>query len=104
MYVTEVGPLRVLVALIALTTLSALLLPDIETMPWRVIFGAALPGIAFFLIWAIPFDALLARLLIGEADAVRRRRLRAIVRFDAAVWLVLVLCWGPFFWRLAVER
>ena len=100
----KIGLLRLIAALIALATLPALRLQHVETLPWQVIFGAALPGIAFFLIWAIPFDALLARLLMGDASGARHERLRIIVRFDAVIWILMLLTWGHFFWQLASDR
>lgn len=97
----RVGALRWFVALLAVATLPAAAVSDLQTPPWSILAGAVAPGIAFFLLWAIPFDMLMARVFLAGGGPDRGRAdYRAVLVFDALLWLLLLVVWARFFWRL----
>ncbi len=53
------------------------------------------PGFVVLLVWSLPFDGILIRLMV--TDPHRRRRAWLI---EGALWLLLVVLWTPFFLTL----
>jgi hypothetical protein len=92
------------VAALALLTLPCLFLQGVREHPWDVLFGQVVPALVLLLIWAIPFDMLMARVFMSDAQDTERTRYRAIIQFDLVIWGALLLFWGYFFLRLIGQR
>lgn len=94
---THIGPLRVLVVVLGLLSLPCVFVGEVDTPPWNVIVGQVVPGLVLFMIWALPFDMLMARVFMSDKPADEQLAYRWAIRVDLALWLLLVLFWGTFF-------
>ena len=95
----QMGPLRVFLAAVA--ALLVLFSPgagDVEVHEGfgmvRTVLVPALSPIVFMLLM---LDALMSRVMMGEAGEDMRRRYRNIIRFNLVVGLLLLVSWLPFF-------
>lgn len=93
----RIGPLRVMVVVLGLLSLPGVFLGEIETPPWGVIVGQVVPGLVLFMIWALPFDMLMARVFMSDKPADEQLSYRWVIRVDLALWLLLLAFWGTFF-------
>jgi hypothetical protein len=57
-----------------------------------------------FLIWAMPFDMLMAKLFMSDKPPGQRSRYKTIIVVDLLVWLLLVVIWGQLFAELVMKR
>jgi hypothetical protein len=96
--------MRILVIILALASLPCRFLRTIETHPWDIIISQIVPGLVLFLIWAIPFDMLMAKIFMMDKPAHERRRYKTIIVIDLIVWLLLVIIWGQLFLELISGR
>lgn len=94
------GPVRVAVAVFALLCLPLVLFSDTDDRGWGLIPGQVAPGLVVLLVWALPFDMLMARVFMTDLQGAARERYRTVIRIDALLVLALILVWGPFFLRL----
>lgn len=101
---TNIGPLRVIVAVLALALVPIVFLQSVNTQPWALIFQQVVPGLVFFLIWSIPFDMLMARVFMSDTAEPERARYRQVIKVDFIVWLLLAIFWGLFFVKLLSDR
>lgn len=99
-WMTRVGPLRVLGAAIVAMCVALAPLSGLPGRGWALIPSAVAPGIAVFLIWALPFDMLMARLFSRDQGEVGAQRFRAVLWLDLVALAALIIAWGPFFVRL----
>jgi hypothetical protein len=101
----QVGPLRWCVAGLAVCVAPCAFLQSVALAPfWKLMIQQIMPGIALFMIWAIPLDILMARVFQAEADDITRARYRTVIRFDLAVLGLMLLSWGVFFTHLMLQR
>jgi len=101
----QIGPLRWFVAILAVLAAPCAFLQSAEfTPPWNILITSVMPGVALFMIWAIPLDILMARVFQVEADAAIRARYRTVIRFDLVVLVIMLLSWGVFFIQLMTQR
>lgn len=101
----QIGALRWLVGVFAILIAPCAYLQTITLpSPWDVLIGAVMPGIALFLIWAIPLDILMAKVFKAEADEATRVRYRTVIRFDLLIMLIMLLSWGYFFLQIMLQR
>ena len=101
----QIGPLRWFVALLVIVSAPCAFMQDLSlTAPWNIIVGSVMPGLALFLIWAIPLDILMAKVFKSEADEAIRARYQTVIRFDVLIWLLMLLSWGYFFLGLIAQR
>ncbi|MEZ5591390.1 MAG: hypothetical protein R3F53_12070 [Gammaproteobacteria bacterium] len=101
----QIGPLRWMVAILALVAAPCAYLQDVSMgSPWDLLIKTVMPGVALFLIWAIPLDILMAKVFKSEADAATQARYRRVIRFDLMVMLVMLLSWGYFFLQIMLQR
>lgn len=99
-WVARVGALRVLGAAIVLLCVAMAPLSGVSGHGWALFPSAIAPGIAVFMIWALPFDMLMARIFSREDGAAGARRFRAVLWLDLTALVALLVAWGPFFARL----
>ncbi len=93
----HIGPLRVLVVVLGLLSLPCVFLGEVGTPPWDVIVGQVVPGLVLFMIWALPFDMLMARVFMSDKPADEQLPYRWAIRVDLTLWLLLLAFWGTFF-------
>jgi hypothetical protein len=97
--------MRIFVIILALASLVCRFLRDIDlSFPWDIIIIQIVPGLVLFLIWAIPFDMLMARVFMTDKPAAERSRYKAIILIDLIIWLLLVVIWGQVFIKLISGR
>jgi hypothetical protein len=97
--------MRIFVIILALASLVCRFLRDLEPVfPWDIIIIQIVPGLVLFLIWAIPFDMLMARVFLTDKPAAERSRYKAIILIDLIIWLLLVVIWGQVFIKLISGR
>ena len=85
---------------IALLTLPCVAYSGGQRDFWGILLGSAAPGVAFFLIWAIPFDIMMLAIFRNDAVDARRRELSTLMVVDGIVLALLVVVWGGFFYSL----
>jgi hypothetical protein len=102
-WLTDVGPLRLMLALLVL--LVVLMAPAAlgeMRLDWPMVVPTVVaPAVAPILFFVLMLDVLMTRVWMSSADEAGRARLRRAFRFDLAVTAVLVAAWTPFFLRLA---
>ena len=91
------GPVRATVALIALLCLPMVFFSGADYEGWGIIPSQVVPGLVILMVWALPFDMLMARVFMADLQGPERERYRTVIRIDALLVLALVLFWGPFF-------
>jgi hypothetical protein len=97
--------MRIFVIILALASVVCRFLRDLEPVfPWDIIIIQIVPGLVLFLIWAIPFDMLMARVFMTDKTAAERSRYKTIILIDLLIWLLLVIVWGPVFTELIRGR
>lgn len=97
-WAAQVGPLRLTVAFLCLLLAMAAALPaGHEHGSWRYIVAYTAPGLAVILIWALPWDILMARVTLLGAATPDTGRYRVIRNFDLGLLVLLLASWGPFF-------
>ena len=103
-FFSNVGVLRILLAIIVLLCLPMVFLGGASSSGWGLIPSQITPALVVLLVWALPFDMLMARVFMSQAENDSTRiRYRQIIRLDALLILALVMFWGPFFLRLFIR-
>ena len=98
----EVGLLRLIIAGIVVLCLPLVFLSGASSAGWGVLPSQVAPVIVVLLVWALPFDMLMARVFMVDRPDGERERYRVIIRFDGILIAALLLFWGPFFFALLV--
>ena len=103
-FFSNVGWLRILLAIFVLLCLPIVFLSGTGSNGWGLIPNQITPALVVLLVWALPFDMLMARVFMSQAeDGSTRIRYRQIIKLDTLLILALMLFWGPFFLRLFVR-
>lgn len=101
----QVGVLRWLVALLALVSVPCAFMQNMMfAEPWDIIIRSIMPGVALFLIWAIPLDLIMAKVFQSDGKETSYQRYRIVIRFDLLIWLMILLAWGYFFLSVMQQR
>ena len=98
----ELGILRLVVAGIVVICLPLAFLSGADSTGWGVVPSQVVPVIVVLLVWALPFDMLMARVFMADRPDAERRRYRTIIKVDGVLIVALLLFWGPFFFALLV--
>ncbi|MCK8517343.1 hypothetical protein M0534_13560 [Methylonatrum kenyense] len=64
---------------------------------WGFVMTVVNPALMPLWLSGLLLDALMSKVVMGDADAAGRARLRLIIRVELILALVLVLAWTPFF-------
>ena len=96
------GPVRSTVALIALICLPLVFLSGADHHGWGIIPSQVVPGLVVLLVWALPFDILMVKVFMTDANDDEQARYRTVIRIDFLLILALILFWAPFFLRLFI--
>jgi len=95
----QMGVLRSVLA--GFTVLSILLAtrPDqpIVYEGWGFVMTVVNPALMPLWLSGLLLDALMSKVVMGDADAAGQARLRMIIRVELLLAVVLVLAWTPFF-------
>lgn len=100
----HIGPLRVLVVIFGLLSLPCVFIGEVDTSPWDVLIKQVVPGLVLFMIWALPFDMLMARVFMSDKPEDQQIAYRWVIRVDLLLWLLLLAFWGTFFAVLMSSR
>ena len=100
-FFSSVGWLRILLTFFVLLCLPVAFLSGASSSGWGLLTGQITPALVVLLVWALPFDMLMARVFMSQAeDDSTRRCYRQIIQLDMLLILALVVFWGPFFLHL----
>jgi hypothetical protein len=94
---TQVGPLRVLWAVIVLLCLLMVFFQDGEDTGWRVIPVYVAPVLVILNIWGLLFDLLMSWLFMMQKHGQERLRCRRILLWDGFLLVALLAFWAPSF-------
>ena len=98
---SNVGLLRILLAIIVSLCLPMVFLSGMSSTGWGLVPSQITPALVVLLVWALPFDILMARVFMSQMeDESERARYRQIIKLDTLLIVALLLFWGPFFLRL----
>jgi len=103
-FVERVGPLRVLLGILALV-LAALAQPrgaEIAVEGWAMASTLIAPSLVPLLIFGLMLDMLVSRVWMSGASAEKRARQRLIIRYDGVLLVLVVIAWAPFSSSLVV--
>lgn len=101
-FLYDLGPLRV--ALVVLSLILMVFAPGLDT-PVRheglgLVRTVLLPPLAPLFLAGLLLDALMSKMMMGDADAAGRQRLRMIIRTELIVAAMLLIAWLPFIWSV----
>lgn len=96
------GPLRVILGVV---TLGLVLLAPLAGGPtqkhgWQMFPTLIAPAVVPLVFFGYLLIMLMSRVFMSDAGPGERARLRMVIRTDAILLAILVLAWGPFFYRL----
>lgn len=94
----ELGPLRLVLGVLALVLAVFAPAPGIETQlqGWGLITTSVLPALGPIVFFVLLLDMLMSRVLQVDTDAAGKRRYRTAILFDGGMALILLLSWLPF--------
>jgi len=95
--IKQVGPLRVLFAVIVVFCLLLVFLPDDEGSGWYVLSVHLAPVLVILTIWVLLFDLMMASILMPKKAGQERLHYRNILLWDGCLLVALFAFWGPFF-------
>jgi hypothetical protein len=101
--VARVGVLRIAVASIAIAFLPFVFFSGERESVLGVIATQVVPGLALFMIWALPFDMLMARVFMVDKHGPERDRYKTVITLDIVLLVALLVFWGPFFFSLLTQ-
>ena len=93
----QVGPLRLLFAVIVVLCLLMVFFPDGDDTGWYVITVHVAPALVILNIWVLLFDMLMSWLFMRQKPGQERLRHRHILLWDGFLLVALFAFWGPFF-------
>ena len=101
---SNVGLLRIVIAIFVLLCLPMVFLSGASSTGWGLIPSQIAPALVVLLVWALPFDILMARVFMSQMeDEPERARYRRIIKLDTLLIVALLLFWGPFFLQLFIR-
>lgn len=102
-FARQVGVLRIAVAFLIVASLPLVFLTGGEDEGWRIVFTHVIPVLVLLIMWALPFDMLMARVFMSERQGKARDRYKAVLVFDSILLVGLGLFWGPFFLSILLQ-
>lgn len=101
--VARVGVLRIAVASIVIAFLPFVFFSGERESVLGVIATQVVPGLALFMIWALPFYMLMARVFMVDKHGPERDRYKTVITLDIVLLVALLVFWGPFFFLLLTQ-
>lgn len=102
-FVARVGVLRIAVAVIVVTFLPFIFFDGQSQTVFGIIATLVVPGLVLFVIWALPFDIIMACVFMVDKQGPERSCYKTVVKLDIALLVMLLVFWGPFFFRLLTQ-
>jgi hypothetical protein len=102
-FIRDVGVLRITVGFLIVISLPLVFLTGGEDEGWGIVFTHVVPVLVLLIMWALPFDMLMARVFMSEGQGVARGRYRAVLVLDGALFLGLAVFWGPYFLSIVAQ-
>ncbi len=101
--VAHIGVLRIAVAIIAVSFLPFVFFDGQSQSVLGIVATQAVPGLVLFMIWALPFDMIMARVFMADKQGPERDRHKTVIKLDLAIMVLLLVFWGPFFFSLLTQ-
>lgn len=101
-FVADVGALRLALYCLAAATIAFAGDPEFEAIRfgWALVTTLVIPALSPMVLMVLLFDMLMARVLMSDVQGAARARYRLVLKVDAAVVVLMLLAWGPFFLAL----
>ena len=97
--VSKLGVLRTLLAIVILWfVVSAPFAGEIDYSGWSIVPTLLVPVLVPIVFFVLPMDIIMSRVIMSDGEA--RERLKAVITTDAALFVVLLLVWAPYYVRL----
>lgn len=92
------GVLRglLILAAIAIAAVGPFIDGSVHLRGWRLLPSVVAPSLMLILLFALPLDMTMTRVFMSDATGSERARLRAALRVEILVFVILVLAWLPF--------
>jgi hypothetical protein len=101
--IARVGVLRIAVASIVIAFLPFAFFNGERDLVLGVIATQVVPGLVLFMIWALPFDMIMARVFMIDKQGSERDRHKTVIKLDIGLLMALLVFWGPFFIALFTQ-
>ena len=101
-FLGQYGALRVILGVftLAVVLMAPLAGGAVQKSGWRMFPTLIVPAVAPLFFFGYLLIMLMSRVFMSDASPRERQRLRMVIRTDAVLLALLVLAWGPFFYRL----
>ena len=96
----QVGPLRLLFAVIVVFCLLMIFAPDGAESAWYVLSSHVAPALVILTVWVLLFDMMMSSVFMSQNQGRERWRHRNILLWDGSLIAALLIFWGPFFYSL----
>ena len=101
--VARVGVLRLVFAVIVVILLPFIFFDGERQSVFGIIATLVVPGLVLFMIWALPFDMIMARAFMVDKQGPERDRYKTVIKLDMVLLVALLVFWGPFFFSLVTQ-
>lgn len=101
--IADVGVLRIAVAIIVVTFLPVIFFDGQSQSVFGIIATLVVPGLVLFMIWALPFDIIMACVFMVDKQGLERDRYKTVIKLDMVLLVALLIFWGPFFYSLLTQ-
>ncbi|MDC0948017.1 hypothetical protein OAS86_01570 [Gammaproteobacteria bacterium] len=98
----RLGVLRtaLLLIIVLLIVVAPLALGESGHSGWRLMTSAVFPALMPMMLFVLMLEMTMCRVLMSGQPESERARLRAIIRLEALLTLLMILAWLPFLYRL----
>jgi L-lactate permease len=96
------GPLRSGLALLTVIIIASAPFADgtVYMHDWRLFPSVIAPTIVMMLVFTFPLDLTMVRVFLQDAEPGERARLQAVMRFEFALFVLMLLAWLPFMLKI----
>ncbi len=96
----SIGFLRAMMGLVVLGIAPLSWFAGHEPIGWYVMAVYVAPVLAILLLWGLMLDLIMTRVYMSEPATEGGISYGLVMRYDLALLAILLLSWGPFFYRL----
>jgi len=99
-FLSELGAMRIVLLLFTLFVLALAPFTDMEPEGFGILTAYIAPTIALILLFVLLLDTIMNRVFMIEQDADTQAIVRKRMRAGLIAVFLLVVVWGPYFYRL----
>ncbi|MDZ7754337.1 MAG: hypothetical protein U5S82_22515 [Gammaproteobacteria bacterium] len=96
----SIGFLRTMLGLVVLVIAALSWFAGSEPTGWYVLPVYVAPVLAILLLWGLILDLIMTRVYMSEPATEDGPSYGLVMRFDLALFAILLVSWGPFFYKL----